>query len=985
MAAAPLPAVELFSTSILSNHAVRKRHERYTSVLTIKKIPYVYHDMASDEDAKQRWRSKARDPTIPGLLVHNEWRGTFAEFEEAVEFNELDFFLAIDHERLKREQALMAANGDAATAGESNGEAKAEDQAAAAATAANTSGASSANGTAATVAAAAPAKYTGDAPPPFAPEGSGKRRSLNADDFLKALGIDESSLDINDAELAELLNDSSLRQANRDTATKLGVTEGDGAASNGGLRSNAAQGIGASAAARNAERKAQRAAMSAEQLKGEGLGPLAEGAPVELFTTSLLSNTGVRERHERFLEVLSSHQIHFRKYDLIVDDDAKRRWRARTRDSQLPGILVHGEWRGSFAEFDAAASQGADALNRWLNIDSRLADASVRAAAKSTAAATAAAAAGEDASAAEPANGGASSKRFSLAVDDFLASLGVADLTLDDAAVDQLLNGEGVPNVPGGQGAPIVPPLRTAPASAPAPEHSAIQEEDEEEEGEEPKKEEAAAVEVEEKPQEADKEAVGDEVAIKEQDKAPEQAMVDVPADAEDGKKIVDKEEGEEGEKADASIAAVAEEEEALTKAADGEVADEVAAEAKPAGEEAKMAEAEASAVEPLEPLTSADETTTDPEAAKEPTPIGAVIAEEVQLADIPDEDEEADADAGPIVPAKEEEKELPTPMPDETTDPSTLEEEVGASSALASTSPSSPTAASSPAATMRKHPRKSKSRAANSSMSPDADEAEEEGVFTGRRGMDFQRPSAYALEPSASLSAIPPASPDGGLLMPRSVSTSSALSSSSRNRSGSGSAKKGLGSRLSSMKFGKDRDKDKDRGLSASGSSSSGFGNGDDAGADGGSPSGGLRSRASREGLFKSRSRSPASAGRFKPSSSNAPPVPAMPSSRVLSRHASGGVGAALRAERTLSQILRDADEAMRTADAQIAGVDSDGAGAGAGGLVGGDGEDEEDEEGAGMSEAEDGLEEGGPGTGSGGRSRAPDPFGEDQVKVGG
>lgn len=52
--------VELFSTSILGNHKVRSRHERFVSVLTIKKVPYVYHDLASDEDAKSRWRRKVR-------------------------------------------------------------------------------------------------------------------------------------------------------------------------------------------------------------------------------------------------------------------------------------------------------------------------------------------------------------------------------------------------------------------------------------------------------------------------------------------------------------------------------------------------------------------------------------------------------------------------------------------------------------------------------------------------------------------------------------------------------------------------------------------------------------------------------------------------------------------------------------------------------------------------------------------------------------
>ncbi|SJX65519.1 uncharacterized protein SRS1_16145 [Sporisorium reilianum f. sp. reilianum] len=89
------PTIELFSTSILSNVKVRTRHERYTSVLAIKKIPYVYHDLASDDDAKSRWRRKAKDPQLPGLLVNNEWVGSYDEFEEAVEFGELELFLGV--------------------------------------------------------------------------------------------------------------------------------------------------------------------------------------------------------------------------------------------------------------------------------------------------------------------------------------------------------------------------------------------------------------------------------------------------------------------------------------------------------------------------------------------------------------------------------------------------------------------------------------------------------------------------------------------------------------------------------------------------------------------------------------------------------------------------------------------------------------------------------------------------------------------------
>lgn len=53
-----MPAVELFTTSILSNHKVRHRHERYIAVFAAKKIDYVYHDMASDDEAKKRFRRK---------------------------------------------------------------------------------------------------------------------------------------------------------------------------------------------------------------------------------------------------------------------------------------------------------------------------------------------------------------------------------------------------------------------------------------------------------------------------------------------------------------------------------------------------------------------------------------------------------------------------------------------------------------------------------------------------------------------------------------------------------------------------------------------------------------------------------------------------------------------------------------------------------------------------------------------------------------
>ncbi|CAD6887854.1 unnamed protein product [Tilletia controversa] len=1001
--ATALPAVELFSTSILSNHAVRKKHERYTSVLSIKKIPYVYHDMAMDEEAKKRWRTKARDQAIPGLLVHNEWRGTFAEFDEAVEFDELDMFLAIDHERLKREQALLAGNGSS-----SNGDGD---------SAASTSGADAAgapaesgsNGTSNGNAGGAPSattttKYTGEAPPPFAPEGTGKRRSLDADDFLKALGIDESSLDVNDADLADMLNDSSLRSTNQATVETLRA----GATSEGsskhadpvpvplnGLKGNAALGIGAAAAVRNAERKAQRGVVDGEKLKMDGLGPLAEGAPVELFTTSLLSNTGVRERHERFIHVLTSNQIHFRKYDLIADENAKKRWRAKSRDPQLPGVLVHGEWRGSYADFDAAARQGPDALVQWLNIDARLANASILAAREASSGGNNE----EEEADADALAPKLNSNRFSLAIDDFLASLGVEDLTLGDADVDELLNGSGVPVVPGGEGAPV-PPLR---AAIPIQEREVIKEEDEEEEEEVEKKkggkdvseaEEAVVEEREEAMPEGDKavqehkeEAVPEEVVddeVKTEEKIEDVADVEETAEKEETSEAADiKEEPEpavekveESESAAVPTQEVPEEEEKEIDAVASTSAAEPSAPAVEAVEATASSEAEASEVvtSALLPATVEDEAAekieasdpTEPEPAEtevkatEPEVVEeALVAEPEPPSDVKPEEPEPEAAAEAKAEAEE-----PPPPPEKESEPSS-------SSPTTETTP-----VTSPGATMRK-PRKSKSRTAVT----DVMEETGDDFSPGRRGMDYQRPSMFDLpEPSPSmpfLSAGGPTSPilsDGGKngasAMARSASAMSGLSGGkeARNRSGSGSAKRGLTSRL---KFGKDKDKDRDKAPPGSpGLDESENGNG----AGLASP---LRARLSRDGssggIFKSRSRSPGpSSSKFKAKDrdvrggpgGNAPPVPAMP------RLVSGSV----RAERTLSQILRDADAAMQMADAQMKGDEEEEDGADGAGWVEGDGLGEGSaDEGDGSGDEE----------GADGASKAPDPFGKDQVTV--
>ncbi|KAJ1021685.1 hypothetical protein NDA16_003821 [Ustilago loliicola] len=154
------PTIELFSTSILSNVKVRTRHERYTSVLAIKKIPYVYHDLASDDDAKSRWRRKAKDPQLPGILVNNEWVGSYDEFEEAVEFGELELFLDVSSAAA---QATPPAPHPAQSA----------------------------------VSSKDPSLYP---TLPYAAEGAGRWKEPDADQFISSLNIQEEELDDTDVD-----------------------------------------------------------------------------------------------------------------------------------------------------------------------------------------------------------------------------------------------------------------------------------------------------------------------------------------------------------------------------------------------------------------------------------------------------------------------------------------------------------------------------------------------------------------------------------------------------------------------------------------------------------------------------------------------------------------------------------------------------------------------------------------------------------------
>ncbi|KAJ7225667.1 hypothetical protein GGX14DRAFT_693603 [Mycena pura] len=93
----PSPPIEVFLTTIASQPALRKRQEYILRILQVKKIPFTSYDLASNEKAKSLWKRKAPSDKqqLPGILVGSRFPGTFAEFEDAVECDDLDSFLRL--------------------------------------------------------------------------------------------------------------------------------------------------------------------------------------------------------------------------------------------------------------------------------------------------------------------------------------------------------------------------------------------------------------------------------------------------------------------------------------------------------------------------------------------------------------------------------------------------------------------------------------------------------------------------------------------------------------------------------------------------------------------------------------------------------------------------------------------------------------------------------------------------------------------------
>jgi len=92
------PPIEVFLTTIASQAALRKKQEYLLRTLQVKKIEFTSFDLASDEEAKKRWRRRQPQGKyeVPGILVGGKYPGDFEAFEDAAEHDELAIFLRLN-------------------------------------------------------------------------------------------------------------------------------------------------------------------------------------------------------------------------------------------------------------------------------------------------------------------------------------------------------------------------------------------------------------------------------------------------------------------------------------------------------------------------------------------------------------------------------------------------------------------------------------------------------------------------------------------------------------------------------------------------------------------------------------------------------------------------------------------------------------------------------------------------------------------------
>ncbi|XP_020621087.1 SH3 domain-binding glutamic acid-rich-like protein 3 [Orbicella faveolata] len=86
-----------YYSSVSSNLELKKQQQKIEMILDSKRVDYDKVDIAGNDEAKQKMREVMGDPKglPPQLIKGNTHLGGYAEFEEAVESEELLEFLKL--------------------------------------------------------------------------------------------------------------------------------------------------------------------------------------------------------------------------------------------------------------------------------------------------------------------------------------------------------------------------------------------------------------------------------------------------------------------------------------------------------------------------------------------------------------------------------------------------------------------------------------------------------------------------------------------------------------------------------------------------------------------------------------------------------------------------------------------------------------------------------------------------------------------------
>ncbi|RKP12507.1 hypothetical protein BJ684DRAFT_20964 [Piptocephalis cylindrospora] len=88
--------VHIYGSSVSGSRKIKDGQRHLETILSTHNIPFVFKDLAADDEAKSYMRKNNGGVTaLPQIFVNGEFRGVYDDFAEAVEADDLEAWLAI--------------------------------------------------------------------------------------------------------------------------------------------------------------------------------------------------------------------------------------------------------------------------------------------------------------------------------------------------------------------------------------------------------------------------------------------------------------------------------------------------------------------------------------------------------------------------------------------------------------------------------------------------------------------------------------------------------------------------------------------------------------------------------------------------------------------------------------------------------------------------------------------------------------------------